>query len=714
MTEEVKIKLTSELDSKGYDELRKKLNESRNELNALARATEKGSKEYKTYKESVKEINRIVKLSDADLKKYTQSIIAEEQALKKAEKGTDGLSKSTKGLSDRFVITAGDIGGAITGISGKLSGLVTSYNELENSNRKLFATSKLTGASFEFLQDVTKDAQVNLGLTTKDSNELTIALAKLGQKAGDTTKTKDALKALMDLGSAQGLNVEESITAINQAILGIDEGTDKLFQKNPSVIYDEYAKSIGTTAGKLTDQQKAQALLNETISQGSKVQGEYNKYLETSAGKQQLLTQKVEVLKQEFGETVSKGIEPFIDAILNANDSTGKFVGGVAVVGSTVAEAIPLLAGLRVAFEGVGTGAGTSASSIARNFGKGGLVVGAIAASIYAISLLVEEVNKIGGEIKAHTPKNDGVILPNKRDASTNFYSDEEVKDFQDKTKEFVAKQKESKKLTESEIFAKVNGGGSVNAVKEKEVQLTNELITAQNSLNDLLAKESTFTADQRNQKVYIDYLKEVEDLKRKIKNLGTESFIVPTGGIRLDERILEKKIPLNVTQSEDQIRSDNLLNSLNQPEQINESFNKTVEEVDTINTSIVSTMQLFNLGVESGIGQFLNGLTSAVQLIKTLQTVNSILGLIPGFASGGSFAGGSPIMVGEKGAELIFPKNAGYVMNHGDSQRYINQSITSNASPVNVYVNSNIDAMKFFKDEFPKYRNYEKGKRIN
>ena len=65
MTEEVKIKLTSELDSKGYDELRKKLNESRNELNALARATEKGSKEYKTYKESVKEINRIVKLSSA-------------------------------------------------------------------------------------------------------------------------------------------------------------------------------------------------------------------------------------------------------------------------------------------------------------------------------------------------------------------------------------------------------------------------------------------------------------------------------------------------------------------------------------------------------------------------------------------------------------------------------------------------------------------------
>ena len=713
MTEEVKIKLTSELDSKGYDELRKKLNESRNELNALARATEKGSKEYKTYKESVKEINRIVKLSDADLKKYTQSIIAEEQALKKAEKGTDGLSKSTKGLSDRFVITAGDIGGAITGISGKLSGLVTSYNELENSNRKLFATSKLTGASFEFLQDVTKDAQLNLGLTTKDSNELTIALAKLGQKAGDTTKTKDALKALMDLGSAQGLNVEESITAINQAILGIDEGTDKLFQKNPSVIYDEYAKSIGTTAGKLTDQQKAQALLNETISQGSKVQGEYNKYLETSAGKQQLLTQKVEVLKQEFGETVSKGIEPFIDAILNANDSTGKFVGGVAVVGSTVAEAIPLLAGLRVAFEGVGTGAGTSASSIARNFGKGGLVVGAIAASIYAISLLVDEVNKIGGEIKAHTPKNDGVILPNKREASTNFYSDEEVKDFQDKTKEFVAKQKESKKLTESEIFAKVNGGGSVNAVKEKEVQLTNELITAQNSLNDLLAKESTFTADQKNQKVYIDYLKEVEDLKRKIKNLGTESFIVPTGGIRLDERILEKKIPLNVTQSEDQIRSDNLLNSLNQPEQINESFNKTVEEVDTINTSIVSTMQLFNLGVESGIGQFLNGLTSAVQLIKTLQTVNSILGLIPGFASGGSFGPG-PIKVGEQGTELLWMSQPGYVMNHGDSQRYINQSITSNASPVNVYVNSNIDAMKFFKDEFPKYRNYEKGKRIN
>ena len=716
MTEDLKIKLSSELDSKGLDDLRKKLNESRNEINALARATDKGTKEYKTYKESVKEINRVIKLSDADLKKYTKSIQDEDKALAKTKKETDNLSKSTKSLSDRFVITAGDITGAISGISSRMVGLVDSFNELENSNRKLYATSKLTGTSFEFLKDVTKDAQLNLGLTTKDSNELTIALAKLGQKAGDTSKTKDALKALMDLGSAQGLNVEESITAINQAILGIDEGTDKLFQKNPSVIYKEYAESIGTTAGKLTDQQKAQSLLNETIQQGSKVQGEYNKFLETSAGKQQLLKQKIEVLKQEFGEVVSKGIEPFIDAILGANESTGKFVGGVALVGGAVSDAIPLLAGLRVAFEGVGTGAGTSASSIARNFGKGGLVVGAIAASIYAISLLVDEVNKIGGEIQSHTPKKDDVKLPNKREPSTNFYSPEEVAKFQEETKEFVKNKKESKKLTEAEILAKVNGGGRVNEQKTKEVELSNELIQKQKQLNDLLAIESTFTANQKNQKVYLDYLEDVAKLKREIANLQTERIIFSTDGIKLPESGRSGLLSAeDIQRVYDKVQSDALIDRQQRREPSDEEspFSNTVADVETIGNSITSTMQLFNVGVSQGVADFLNGIQVAIELIKTIQTISSILGFLP-FAEGGNFPANTPILVGEKGPELLFPKSSGFVMNAGESQKYLNQSITSNASPVNIYIDSNIDALKFFRNEFPKYENFKRGGRIS
>ena len=45
---------------------------------------------------------------------------------------------------------------------------------------------------------------------------------------------------------------------------------------------------------------------------------------------------------------------------------------------------------------------------------------------------------------------------------------------------------------------------------------------------------------------------------------------------------------------------------------------------------------------------------------------IQSILGLpnIPGRASGGSISGGTPYLVGEKGPELIIPRNRGHVMN--------------------------------------------------
>ena len=186
-------------------------------------------------------------------------------------------------------------------------------NQFENSNRKLDATSKLTGQSLDFLQNTAKTAKEQFSLNTVQANEFTIALSKLGQKAGDTEKTSEAISRLLDLAAAQGLNAEQALVAINQAILGIDEGTDKLFQKNPSAIYAEYAKQIGTTAGKLNDQQKAQALLNAVLQDGQKVQGEYQKFLESAAGKQSQAAARAQELQAQIGKVINLALVPILE-----------------------------------------------------------------------------------------------------------------------------------------------------------------------------------------------------------------------------------------------------------------------------------------------------------------------------------------------------------------------------------------------------------------
>ena len=117
MTEEVKIAITTEVDTKDLETLRTQLNEARNGINALARETKKGSDEWKAYKESVKEVNRVRKLSDQDLKGYIRTIQQEEQALRKVEtagqklkSGKTQLTSSTDKLGKSFVSLKTNVG----------------------------------------------------------------------------------------------------------------------------------------------------------------------------------------------------------------------------------------------------------------------------------------------------------------------------------------------------------------------------------------------------------------------------------------------------------------------------------------------------------------------------------------------------------------------------------------------------------------------------
>jgi len=185
-------------------------------------------------------------------------------------------------------------------------------NQYDNAQRQLAATAKLTGIEFGTLQGISQRAQSQFRLSAIAANAFTVELSKLASKAGDVGNASVGLEAFLDIGAARGLSADQTLKAVQQSILGIDEGTDKLFSKNPSVLYAEFAASIGTTAGRLTDQQKAQALLNAAMQDGSKVRGEYGKWLESSAGQQYLLSQSIEQTQAALG----KALQPALVAIL--------------------------------------------------------------------------------------------------------------------------------------------------------------------------------------------------------------------------------------------------------------------------------------------------------------------------------------------------------------------------------------------------------------
>ena len=105
-------------------------------------------------------------------------------------------------------------------------------------------------------------------------------------------------------GATQGLKNQLSTLLDNAGIT-----------KNISVLYKEYAATIDTTVGRLTEAQKVQALYTGLIREGQIFQGDYNKLLLTFSGAVSRVSGSFRFLLAEVGELITKN--PFVVAGLN-------------------------------------------------------------------------------------------------------------------------------------------------------------------------------------------------------------------------------------------------------------------------------------------------------------------------------------------------------------------------------------------------------------
>ncbi|HEX7119148.1 MAG TPA: hypothetical protein VF212_10185, partial [Longimicrobiales bacterium] len=207
-------------------------------------------------------------------------------------------------------------------------------DEFEAATAQLSATARFTGVSLGFLEREAATAQERFGLGAKEANGLVSEIIRLTSRAGEVQQTGQVLAAFLDLGAARRLSTEQTLQAVRQAILGIDEGTDRLFGANPSVLYEEFARQIGKSAGALTDQEKAQALVNAALTYGARVQGEYASWLETAQGRQQQASRAV----QEFAVVLGRALEPVrefgAELLIWLAERGREFIGGIQILGA--------------------------------------------------------------------------------------------------------------------------------------------------------------------------------------------------------------------------------------------------------------------------------------------------------------------------------------------------------------------------------------------
>jgi len=230
--------------------------------------------------------------ASATLKKFNSDVSAQKRAF-------DKDFGEIAAIAQRSMLV---VGAAVAAAGFAIHEFGESYDAVIAAQRKLEAASKLTGASLTVLEATARQVRSQFALSVPLANDLTAAVTKLAAKSGDASRTAEGIAAFLNLGAGQGLDAVQTLTAVEQAILGIDEGTDKLFQKNPSVLYAEYAAQIGKTAGALSDAEKAQALLNAAIDASTKLGDQYTGFLETAAGKAQQMKTALEDAKAELGE----------------------------------------------------------------------------------------------------------------------------------------------------------------------------------------------------------------------------------------------------------------------------------------------------------------------------------------------------------------------------------------------------------------------------
>lgn len=184
---------------------------------------------------------------------------------------------------------------------------------------------KSFGEANRFIQNYISDGLVPL-------NNAVTAYKNLAARGYSTEQIEKTMTALKD-AAAFGRQASYSYgDAISTATEGLKNENSILVDnagvtKNVAKMWEDYAKSIGTTTNALTQQQKIEAEVNGIMEETKWQTGDAAKYATTFAGRVAKLSATFTSLKTEIGNVIIPILNLFIPAIQTALDALLKFLG---------------------------------------------------------------------------------------------------------------------------------------------------------------------------------------------------------------------------------------------------------------------------------------------------------------------------------------------------------------------------------------------------
>lgn len=181
----------------------------------------------------------------------------------------------------------------------------------ERMNNSLLGLKTVAKATGNDMGQVTKAAQELAQDGLAPIGDIAVGLKNLLAKGFSLPEAIKLLKVTKD-SAAFG---RQEMLSFGDAIRGVTEGiknensmmTDNGgITTNLSIMYKEYAATIGTTADKLTDAQKRQAILNGFMKEGERTMGDAAKAADTYTGAKAKLSTAIEKATARLGDFITK------------------------------------------------------------------------------------------------------------------------------------------------------------------------------------------------------------------------------------------------------------------------------------------------------------------------------------------------------------------------------------------------------------------------
>lgn len=226
--------------------------------------------------------------------------------LQEIEKQNESLKNSNSSLDASFIAMSASIVASLFKIKGAIDDCVSTYNDYTSANVGLRSILNGQGKDFKeaqgFIQEYISDGLIPL-------NNAVTAYKNLALRGYNDEQIK---KTMINLKNAAAFGRQSTLEygyAVQSATEGLKNFNPVLVDnagvtKNMSVMYDEYAAKIGTTAAKLTDEQKILAEVNGITEETKYQMGDAAKYAETYAGEQARLSAEILQTKNAIGESL--------------------------------------------------------------------------------------------------------------------------------------------------------------------------------------------------------------------------------------------------------------------------------------------------------------------------------------------------------------------------------------------------------------------------